>query len=187
MSILKRNKFLQGAEAAVAAKLLPTTKSAYDKIVVAGMKASMHGDINSMLAKLLNSKDPVRDCAAGAISLVMILSQQAKGHMPVEAMIPASTTLMLQALDFAEKAKLLTVGPEELDRGAKLQGNIWLHLGKITPDKLQAMAVKTHGIMQDPTQMEMVARRAGVVKDPRAGTPTELPPSNEKGARNVAS
>lgn len=171
----KNNRFLQGAEQAVEAKLLPRTKADYQKIVVAGMRASMHGDQNSMLAKLLNSKDPVKDAAAGAISLVMLLLQQSNGTMPPDAMVPAATTLMLQALDFAEKAKLLKVGPEELARGTKLQSNIWLALGKLTPERLQAMADKTHGIMQDPTQMEAVARAGGVVKDPRASTMTNLP------------
>lgn len=187
MSILSRNKFLEGAQAAVEAKLLPKTKADYDKIVVAGMRASMHGGPNSMLAKLQTSKDVVQDSAAGAISLVMILSQQSKGQMPVEAQIPASATLMLQALDFAEKAKMLTVGEEDVARGTKMQGNIWLHFAGLTPEKLQAMAEKTHGIMQDPTQMDLVARTAGVVKDPRVSVPTELPMANAKGARNVTS
>lgn len=173
MPILTRNKFLQGAEAAVEGQLLPQTKDDYKRIVVAGMQAALHeGPRGPKLAALKNSPDVVKDAATGAVSMVLLLLQQANGQMPVEAMIPASTTLMIQALDFAEKAKLIKVGPEELSRGVTLQGNIWLHFGKVTPNRLQAMASKTHQIMQDPTQMEMVNRKAGVVKDPRVSTPT---------------
>lgn len=182
MSIIngKNNKLLQGAEQAVAAKLLAQTRADYEKIVVAGMKASLNGGPDSMLAKLADSQDVVKDCAAGAISLVMLLASHAKGVPPIQAMVPAAATLMFQALDFAEKAKLVTVDMASIDRGQKIQANAWLHLGNITPDTLTKMAEKTHGIMTDPTQMEMVAREGGVVKDPRTSTPTLI------GGRNVA-
>lgn len=78
MSILKSNKVLAAAEAKVEAGLLPQTRASYDKIVIAGMRAGLSGGVESILAGLGQSRDPVYDCARGAVNLVVMLHRQRK-------------------------------------------------------------------------------------------------------------
>lgn len=172
MSLLKDNKILDAAEAELESKLTPENKANYEKIVVAGMRAGMAGGDASLLASLKKSRDPVTSCAKGAISLVLILKRQSQGVMPVSAMVPAAFTLMLKALAFAERLGLVKVGADELAKATHTFTNSLFTALGITPQKLNAMAEQTHGVMNDPTKMEAINRRAGIVKDPRASTPT---------------
>lgn len=177
MSILADNKILDSAEAELERKLTPENRPNYEKIVVAGMKAGMAGGDASLLASLKKSQDPIASCAKGAISLVLILRQQAKGNMPVSAMVPAAFTLMLKALAFAERIGLVKVGADELAKATHVFTNSLFTALRITPQKLNSMAEMSQSVMSDPTKMEQVQRRAGVVKDPRASTPTVAPPA----------
>jgi hypothetical protein len=107
----KGQSVIDAAEQLVERQLTPETHESYLKIVVAGMKAGLENGPNSILAGLEKSADPVADCAKGAIGLVLILKHQAKGIMPVKAMIPAATTLMLKALAFVDRTGIAKVGP----------------------------------------------------------------------------
>jgi hypothetical protein len=187
VSILLDNKILAAAEAKVEAGLAPDNRDDYMKIVVAGMRAGLAKAEAGILASLKNSRDPVADAAVGAINLVMLLRQQSRGTMPPKAIPPAAMTLMLKALDFVDRARIKKIGARDLDRATRIFANHMFNIWKITPAVLNSMAVKTHGLMKDPTAMELLARRAGVVKDPRVSTPTGLPLATQKGARNVAS
>lgn len=187
MAILLDNKVLQAAEAQIEKQLLPDVQEDYAKIVVAGMKAALHGGIESsvLVARLRKSADPISDCAKGAISLVMMLGNQSHGTMPTKALIPASFTLMLQALDFADKANVVKVGSDELVKATHVWSNRIMNVFGITKEKLTKMAELSHKVMADPAQMEIVNRRAGTVKDPRSSTPTEMPQGMiNKGAAN---
>lgn len=175
MAILLNNKILAAAEQAVEAKLLPDNKQDYMKIVVSGMNVARDKGPDGILSGLARRKDPIGDCAIGAINLVFLMSKQSKGVMPMKAMVPAAMTLMLQALDLVDKAKIAKVGAPELDRATHVFMNHLYKILGITPQMLQGAASKVHGIMQDPSAMEKINLRAGVVKDPRASTPTVLP------------
>jgi hypothetical protein len=111
---------IAAAEKQVEVQLTPDTRESYLKIVVAGMKAGLENGPNSILAGLQKSKDPVADCAKGAIGLVLILKHQAKGIMPVKAMIPAAMTLMLKGLAFADRTGIVKVGADELARATHI-------------------------------------------------------------------
>ncbi len=174
MSILLNNKFLKAAEDELERRLTPDTKPDYMKIVVAGMRVALDKGPQGILATLQHSRDPVQDAAVGAINLVMLLRKQSRGTMPPKAIPPAAMTLMLQALDFVDKMRIKRIGPPDLDRATHIFANHLFTLFHITPAMLQGLAVKVHGVTRDPTQMEMIARKAGVVKDPRASQPTDM-------------
>src|SRR5579872_6868469 len=81
---------LEAAEQKIEAGIDPAVKPNYQKIVVAGMAAALARGPDGLLASLRKSPDPVRDAAKGAVALVLILRRDAKGIMPLKAMIPAA-------------------------------------------------------------------------------------------------
>lgn len=174
MKILKDNEILASAEKKIESELLPDVRENYLKIVVAGMKAGVHGGLSSILASLEDSEDPVKDCAVGSVNLVLLLRRQSRGTMPVNALVPAAMTLMIRSLDFAHESGIVEVGREELVSATKTFTNQLFRSFNMNTSMLNSMAGKVTGVLGDPAKLERVNRKAGVVKDPRASTPTDM-------------
>lgn len=169
------NPLLQQTEEKVEGGLTPENRQNYMKIVVAGMHAALDKGPNGLLAGLGQSKDPIADAAKGAVSLVIILRQQAHGVMPLKAAVPAAMTLMLKALDFIDRSKIAKVGQPELVRATHIfTDTIFARFG-ITKAGLANAATKIHAITQDPASVEKLNLKAGVTRHPMAATPTPLP------------
>lgn len=180
-SILLNNKILNVAEQKIENQLTPEVRHDYLKVVVAGMHAGLANGPKSMMASLKDSKDPVKDCAFGAINLCVLLMKQSRNTMPMKAMVPAAFTLMLLALDSAERMGKIKVTSELLVQATHYYTNQIFKVLNITPQMLQTAAGKLHTITKDPTNLENMKRRAGVVRDPRASTPTEAPEETTDG------
>jgi hypothetical protein len=180
MAALLQNNILEASEQKIESQLTPQNKVNYMKIVVAGMRAAMAKGPNSIVASLHQSKDPVSDCAVGAVKLCLLMAHTSRGTMPPKAMVPAGMTLMLHALDFCDKSGIAKIGTPELVRATHLFTNEIFKAFKISPQMLQNAATKVHGIMQDPTKMEMLKHQAGMTKNPNAPVPT--PVEGEKNA-----
>lgn len=179
MAILLDNNILAAAEKQIESALPRESREDYLKIVVSGMQAAGHNGAGGLLSGLARRKDPIADCAIGAINLVFMMSKQARGMMPMKVMVPAAMTLMLQALDIVSKAKIAKVGAPELVRATHVFTNHLFKVIKVTPQMLRSAGEKVHGIMQDPVSMEKINLRAGVVRDQRASQPTVLPPGQK--------
>lgn len=192
MSIINTgNKLLRQASEAIEAKLTPENRGNYDKIVVAGMQAAIAKGLNGMMAGIVKYKDPIQACALGAVNLVLLLRGHAVGHMPEQAMVPASYTLMLQALSFCEEAKIVKIGVPELDRATRLWTNTIFSRMRISPANLSQMATMANGIMNDPGKMQMIHLHTGYARDPRAPQPMEemapvAAPMNRRARRAAA-
>lgn len=172
MSLLLSNQILQAAEQKVESQLTPENRANYMKIVVAGMKLALAKGPNGILASLKQSKNPLNDCAEGAINICLLMSKQSRGTMPAKAMVPAAMTLMLHALDFADKTGVLKVGTPELVKASHIFTNHVFKAFGITSQMLHTAAANIHGIMQDPAKMHAINLKAGVTADPRAPAPT---------------
>lgn len=166
---------LQAAEQKIEAGLDPANKQNYQKIVVAGMAAALARGPNSIVAKLLKNPDPVKGAARGAVALALILRREAKGVMPLKAMIPAALTLMLHALDFVNRSGAAAVGQKELVRATHIFANDMLGAFNITPPMLKRAAAQVHAVTQDPAKMEMIHRKLGSVVAPGASQATTMP------------
>lgn len=175
MSTPLKNKLLRGLEQQIEAILTPENRPNYLKTVVNGLRVGLNNGAKGLLATLRDSADPVKDCALGAVNLVQLLRIQSQGTMPVQAMAAAAMTLMLNALDFAEQAGLVEIGNEQIVRATQIFSNQIFNVQGITPQMLTRLAGAVHGVSEDPTKMEMIRRRAGVVRDPRASLPVEAP------------
>lgn len=176
MSILLNNRILEAAEQKLESGLTPQNRVDYMKIVVAGQKMGL-----KVLASLKDSKDPINDCAVGAVNLCLLMRKQSRGTMPLKAMVPAAMTLMLKALDFADRAGIVKVGNAELVQATHIFTNTMFQRLGISQQMLHTAIKRTHAMVQDPATLEKLNRAAGVVKDPRASTPTPLPGDNDDG------
>ena len=168
MAILLQNKILEAAEQKIESGLTPENQADYKKVVVAGMHAAMAKGPNGILASLSKSKDPVNDCAVGAVHLALIMRKQTHNTMPLKSMVPGAMTLMLQALDFCDKSGIAKIGNAELVRATHVFTNTVFKAFKITPNMINVAATKVHSAMQDPAKMELLKRQAGLVKHPDA-------------------
>lgn len=170
------NPLLQQTEAAVERGMDQETQQAYFKIVIAGMHIALDKGPNGILASLRLSKDPVADAAKGAVAMVIVMRKEAKGVMPMKAMVPAALTLMLKALDFADRSGLVKVAEPELVRATHIfTDQIFARTG-ITKAGLQNAANRVHAVTQDPQAMAKVNLKAGITRHPMAAEPTPLPP-----------
>jgi len=151
--LLIQNTLLKQAEDRVEKTVPPAQRDNYLKIVVAGMKYAMHKGQDGLLASLRDSKDPVSDSVKGAIAIVGVLRGNAKGTMPLEAMIPATMSLMFHALDFTEKMKLLTVTEAELDKATHMFMDTILPLLNVPKAKLDESMNQVHDFVRDPDKM----------------------------------
>lgn len=169
------NPLLQQTEAQVETGIEPETRANYDKIVVAGMHAALDKGPNSILASLKQSQDPVSDAAKGAVSLVVILRKDAKGVMPLKAMVPAAMTLMLKALDFIDRSGIAKIGNEELVRATHIFTDTMFARMGISKGSLERAATRVHQITQDPEAMNAINLKAGITRHALSDTPTPLP------------
>ena len=174
---------LQAAEARLEAGLAPSNELNYKKIVVAGMAAGLARGPQSIVAKLLKNPDPVKGAARGAVALVLILRREAKGVMPLKAMIPAGMTLMFRALDFVNHAGRVQITAQDLNRAARIFANDLFGAFNITPPMLQRATAMVHAVTADPVAMRAVQLKMGIVKHPDAlentipATAAPMPPS----------
>lgn len=159
---------LKATQQKLEAKMDPKLKADYEKIIVSGMRVALQGGKDGILAGLKGSKDPLKDCALGAVNLVTLLSKQARGTMPIEAAIPGAMALMLHALDFADRAGIVTVGNEQLDQATKyFTDAIFERLG-ITKKMLQTAKAKAEDMAKNPEQLQKLKYAAGVDVAPGA-------------------
>lgn len=115
---------LQKIQSGIDAKVQPQIKKQYLSIVVAGMKVILSPQFNQrIMQKLKSSQNLVADVSAGVANIVAtIYNEVGKNMAPqdkqtfVAASGPASTALMCQVLDIAEK----TVGAK-VDAGMAAQ------------------------------------------------------------------
>lgn len=160
MSILLQNNMLEAAERKIEESITPANRQNYTKIVTAGMKLAMEQGPDSIIASLRHSKNPISDCAVGAVNLCLLMRKQSRGTMPMQSLVLAASTLMLQALDFADKAGIVKVGRDELVQATHIFTNhLFKQLG-ITPQMIHTAAGKVHSILQDPEAMQKIQQKA---------------------------
>ena len=153
MTYALKNPRRQQAEAQIEVQLTANNRADYHKIVTAGMAVALDKGPNGILASLKKSKDPVGDCARGAANLVLMMRKDAKGVMPFKAMVPAGTTLMIKALDFAEEIGLKQIDNEDLVYASKVFTGMLMQALRITQTMLSHAAGVTSALVQNPDAM----------------------------------
>jgi hypothetical protein len=135
------NPVLQQTEQKMQAKVPPQFQSAFQKIIAAGEKVMYSPQTRQMtIAQLKKPGDPAQVIGAAVAKLYGVLASQSKGTMPPQAGIPAITVLLCEALDFAEKAKLVKVTPQVLAQATHALMASLMQLMGVDQKKLALMA-----------------------------------------------
>lgn len=83
----------------------PNLQKAYERIVLAGMKVMFDPQTHEMALKELDREGPIEDRVSnGVTGLMLLLWQQSNQTMPPQLVVPAATTLYMQAADFMAKS-----------------------------------------------------------------------------------
>lgn len=172
------NQLLAATEQKIEGNLVGKNRANFDKVVAAGMQAALHGGPKSIAATLKHSKNPLHDCVVGALNLTLILRKQSRNTMPIEALVPGATVLMLHALDFAEQIGLFKVDKQKLTDATHLLVNTLMQRLGISAQMLHTAADKVHGLLQDPANVERMKYAAGMTRSPNSPVPTEIPPAD---------
>lgn len=156
--LIAQNTLVLQIEKQIESRLKEGVRDPFMRIVVSGMKVAMKGGPDSILAKLKGSQDPVNDIVKGAIGVLGLLRRAAKGTMPIDAMIPAGMVLVLQALDFAERAGMLKIDKATIDQATHAYMETLLPMLGITPEKMAQYAGQVNKLTQDPEKMSQLQR-----------------------------
>jgi len=128
---------LKQAAAQVDAKVQPNLRQSYDSIITAGMDLMFNKSTNRYLHEALgdgaNLEKTVPDLMAGGM---MLLYNESKREMSIDAAMLAIVPLMCQVLEYAEQALDAEITPEMV--------------AKITLESYRAVA-KRFGLDKQPT------------------------------------
>lgn len=133
-----QDPILQQVEDGIAQALPDNLRQGYNQIVNAGMAVMFSKETSNMMVEQLQSSDDMAaNVSDGIAKLMVMLYNESKGQMQVEAAGPASITLMAMALDFAEKTMDFEVTPELVAEATKQTMTKTLEKFGITGDQLQ--------------------------------------------------
>ena len=152
------NPKLEQYEAGIEENIKPEDKDAYDRIVTAGIKVITSDEFHEKMVESLTAEGELPDkIADGVARLISMLHVSSKGKMPVGPTIAASYTLMVRALDFAERALGEEITDDVIADTALKTISVIAPLLGITKEKLQAAMQGGQPEAQPEAQPEMSA------------------------------
>ena len=155
------NQLLANTKSAILKKADPRLVPAIDKTVTAGQKVMYADSTRQMLKAQLGKGNDPETIGAGIAKLAGILYNQSKKQLPPQILIPASTVLLCEGLQFLEDAGTVKVDANFLAECTKAMGSALAQLFGATPDKLQGMVNQAQS--QQPAQGAQPAPPAGIV------------------------
>jgi hypothetical protein len=97
---------VQAAPASGGKQADPKAQSAYERVVLAGMKVLYNQKTHGAVMNALKSGKPADALANVVVMIVLGLYKESGGKMPKLVIIPAAAELMMLAAELAEKAGL---------------------------------------------------------------------------------
>lgn len=95
-------QYIQG----VYAKIPPQDKGTVERVVAAGGKVMFSESTHKYMLEIINDKgDMATNLGAGIVQLMLLLLQQTKGNIPLNALTPAASILLIQAMEYVEKTQ----------------------------------------------------------------------------------
>lgn len=136
------NELLQKTQAAVLQKANPKLAPVIKKVVEAGKKVMYSKESRDLFIQQVKGGTDPESIGAAVAKLMGILSNQSKGTIPPEVLVPAATLLMCEGLQFMEEAGLVEITPDFLAAVTKAMGSAVLQLLGVSPEKLTGLLQK---------------------------------------------
>ena len=134
------NAMLKQAEQGIENKVPAQSKSAFTRVVTAGLTILYSPQMEQMRAqRMAQVQDPAKDAGQGAARMLSNLYEQSKKTMPVEVMVPAAMIFAFEFLDLLAQAGKAQITPDLIDKTTQAVGDAVLPMFGVTPDKLQQM------------------------------------------------
>lgn len=103
--LVQQNMFNHGKELAKMRQSMPEkTRQAFDRVVLAGKKVLYSRETRGMIDKFMQTEAPIAEkLGCGIANVVIMIDNQANGHLPKDVIIPAATVLLFDAADFLKQ------------------------------------------------------------------------------------
>jgi hypothetical protein len=139
------NPILEKTRAAILDKAQPELRKPIEKTVEAGKKVMYDEKTREMAVKQLSAGSDPESIGSAVAKLAAILFNQAKGAMPMQVLIPASTVLLCEALQFLEDAGSVQVTPDLLAECTMAMTSAVLQAFGATTEQIQGYIDKAKG------------------------------------------
>lgn len=142
-------------------KIPPELQSAYDRVVLAGMKLMFSEQSRDFIQKQLSGGGPIGPKLGESIAgLMLMMFAQSNKTMPPQVIIPAGLELLSQAADFLRKSKLTPLSNKDFGDATEIMITTILQKFGVTPDKMPQLFAQFNnqkanaaaGQMQAPAQ-----------------------------------
>lgn len=121
-------------------KMPPELQTAYDRVVIAGMKVLFSKESHQLMIKQLDGEGSTGEkLGKGVAGLLLLLFKESNGSMPPQVLVPAGIQLVAQAADFLRKSGLAKVTNKDIGDGTELMISILLEKFGVSPEKMQQM------------------------------------------------
>lgn len=118
----------------------PELQEAYDRVVIAGMKVMFDQKTHGLMLQSLKGPGSLGErMGKGVAGLMLLLFKESNSTMPPQVMIPAGTTLFMQAADFLKKAKLEPIANKDIGEGMNVMIRTLLDKFGVTQNKIEQM------------------------------------------------
>lgn len=169
----KANPLLVKTEAEICAKVPPEQSSAFERIVLAGMKILDSDQTHQMVVSQLKQQaDPSDIAGAGVAKLMGILINQSNGSMLSKAVVRstmlAASVLLCEAMDRLEGLGRVQVTPDTLAAAQHSLSSSLMQLLGVDQNKLAKMT----SAPAQAAQPAALARRPGPAQSALIGAPT---------------
>lgn len=121
-------------------KMPPELQTAYEKVVIAGMKIMFDkASHRIMLKELQQPGKPGEKLGKGIAGLMMMMFKESNKTMPPAVIIPAGMQLLMEAAEFAKKSGLMPVTNQDIGEGVDVMLNLLIKAFGVDPQKINGL------------------------------------------------
>lgn len=134
-------------------------KDAYQRIMVAGLKAMFDKSTHAMLMEGMEQAPDVAEWAGkGIAGLLGMLTKQAKGTMPFQEMLMAGVSMLMHALDFLAQAGKVEPSPRTISTAMKAYSSAILSGAGISEEQLMQAGEQANQAIADPAKADLIKK-----------------------------
>lgn len=173
-----------------ASEATPEEQEAYERVVMAGMKALYDPGSHEQMMALLEkgAADPAKALASVAQTIIGTLDDQSKGTIPETVIIPAAVEILEHTGELADAASLFPVDEAVLNRAGQ---ELLIGLGEqygVGPEEIQDLlsSFPESSLNEMAEQQNRYAEEAAPAgASPDEAAPAEAPPAEEPAPQGI--